>query len=536
MELSDRIAVLQTAHERTAQDRATLGQEKDEKERIRAEAEAIVRARRGDLQRARDEVYSILDQRNARASDLERRRVRIDELERRLSKFEGEYAALDQKREDLDSEATTLAHELSAADMRVSAAESEHTTAQDKQQTLKTKLEELQNASFMVQNEIGKKLSKIEFFTGLVEQGIGAGEGTQYLLSESGWALADPITVADAFDCDSEYRAAFESALGEIAHYLIVASRKDAFEAVDVLKHSQKGKATLIALDRVPQIGKGAGDIENLSALPNDAQHALSLARFSERYRDLFTMLLSEIAVVDSIQAGFDLLDNVPDVSRCVTLDGEVITRAGFVKGGSKKSTEGILIGKKEQIRELEVEVANLKAELDRYDLEIGETNRTFEGIDARALQVSVRTADEARRAVQVRAGQVQYELKRNTEQREVLSAEESRLRNDRAPLAEPLETLETEVKDFERRHGEALEAAALLQSPLKKPNDCSKKNRGALPKFRYALPVSFPKFHASRASSDKRSVPCKMRPSLLSSASVSANEPRPITSSIPPS
>ncbi len=87
----------------------------------------------------------------------------------------------------------------------------------------------MQNSSFTVQNEIGKKISKIEFFTGLVEQGIGAGEGTQYLLSESGWASTDPITVADAFDCDSEYRAAFESALGEIAYYLIVESSKDAF-------------------------------------------------------------------------------------------------------------------------------------------------------------------------------------------------------------------------------------------------------------------------------------------------------------------
>ncbi len=466
VELAERIAALKAAHETAAEQRATLGEEKDEKERIRAEAEAIVRARRADLQRARDLVYSILDQRNARSSDLERRRVRIDELERRLSKFEGEYSALDQKRENLDTEAGTLAGELSAADSRVVRAEAEHSTAQDKQESLKAKLEELQNASFTVQNEIGKKISKIEFFTGLVEQGIGAGEGTQYLLSESGWASTDPITVADAFDCDSEYRAAFKSALGEIAYYLIVASSKDAFEAVDVLKHSQKGKATLIALDRVPTIEGGSEGKDNSDerALPQNAKRALLLARFSGRYHSLFHMLLSEIAIVDSIQAGFDLLDQVPGISRCVTMDGEVITRAGFVKGGSKKSTEGILIGKKEQVRELEVEVENLKAELERYEGEIAETNRAFEATDVRALLTKVREAEEARRSVQVRAGQVQYELKRNTEQREALASEESRLMNDRAPLAEPLEKLEAEVKEFEREHGEALEAAATMQ------------------------------------------------------------------------
>ena len=151
--------------------------------------------------------------------------------------------------------------------------------------------------------------------------------------------------------------------------YLIVESSKDAFEAVDVLRHSQKGKATLIALDRVPAMTTTA------PIFPNGSKSALSLAKFSDRFRNLFTMLLSEIAIVDSIQAGFALLDSTQGIERCVTVDGEVITRAGFVKGGSKKSTEGILIGKRDQIRELEVDVANLKAELSRYEEEIAETN-----------------------------------------------------------------------------------------------------------------------------------------------------------------
>src|SRR5205823_3903211 len=99
---------------------------------------------------------------------------------------------------------------------------------------------------------------------------------------------------------------------------------------------SQKGKATLIALDRVPKSPAPA-----VTTLPGNAQSALSLAKFTDRYSNLFTMLLSEIAVVDSIQSGFDLLDATTTIERCVTKDGEVITRAGFVKGGSKKSTEG---------------------------------------------------------------------------------------------------------------------------------------------------------------------------------------------------
>ncbi len=457
IELAQRIETLREAHARAGEDREKLGEEKREKEQVHAEAETVVRTRRADLGRARDEVYALLDKRNDRSNELGLRRARIEELERRLGKFGSEYATLDSKHASLQEEAQRLTGQLAEAAQRIEQAETAHQAALDRQQTLKAKLDELQNASFTVQNEIGKKISKIEFFTGLVEQGIGAGEGTQYLLSASGWASSDPISVADAFDCDSEYRVAFESALGEIAYYLIVESSSDAFGAVEALRHAQKGKATLIALDRVPKLPDSAPSVHN-------GRTALSLARFSERYRDLFTMLLSNIAIVDSIDVGFSLLDASSSIERCVTKDGEVITRTGFVRGGSKKSTEGILIGKREQIRELEVDVANLKAELARYEQEIAETNRSFEAIDVRSLLSKLRESEEARRTVQLRAGQVQYELTRSAEQRENLSQEEARLKADVAPMLESLPPLEREVTEFERQHGEALERAAKLQ------------------------------------------------------------------------
>jgi chromosome segregation protein len=458
LELAERIASLTSAHERAAENRAALEEEKHEKEKIQTEAENLLKGRRQELQKARDEVYTLLNHRNQRSNELERRRARIEELERRLAKFPEDYDGLDRKTFELQAEANSLTGLLAQASQIIATAEQQHQAAQDTRDRLKSELDELQNASFNVQNEIGKKISKIEFFTGLVEQGIGAGEGTQYLLTDFGWASTDPITVADAFNTDPEYRAAFEGALGEIAYYLIVENSKDAFQAVDVLRHSQKGKATLIALDRVPRMPV------TIPQLPNNARSALSLAKFTDRYSNLFQMLLGEIAIVDSIQNGFAVLDAAPEIERCVTVDGEVITRAGFVKGGSKKSTEGILIGKREQIQELEVDVANLKAQLEQFEREIAEMNSAYEAIDLRGLNNSVRQAEEERRKIQVRVSQVEYEIKRITEQRESLASEEERLKSDIAPLSESLGAISGEVSEFERQHAESMEAAARMQ------------------------------------------------------------------------
>lgn len=458
LELAERIQTLTHALERASENRAAMEDDKREQEEARAAAEAVVRERRQALQRSRDQVYTQLNQRNQRSNELERRKARIEELERRLSRFDADYQAIDTKSEQLNGELEGLRTKLAEADALIHEAESHVQTAQDEKDALKLKIDELQNASFTVQNEIGKKLSKIEFFTGLVEQGIGAGEGTQFLLSQSGWSSIDPVTVADAFNTDSEYRAAFESALGETAHYLIVPSTKDAYEAVEVLKHSQKGKATLVALDRVParEVAQGA--------LPGGAKRAYELARFHDEHRGLFAMLLGAIAFVDSIEEGWNVLDRAADIDRCVTLAGEVITRSGFVKGGSKKSTEGILIGKREQIQELEVDVENLKAQLEVFEQEIAEASRAFEAIQLRDFHNRVRQAEEGRRAINVRTNQVEYELKRSAEQRQNLHVEEERLKNDRSPLAESLDSIEAEVKEFEAKHAEALELSAAAQ------------------------------------------------------------------------
>jgi chromosome segregation protein len=458
IELTERIASLKVAHEKAAENREALESEKLEKEQARAEADEAVRSRRGEHEKARDEVYGLMNERNQRSNELVRRRARIEDLEKRLSNFSNEYSGLAEKRSSLEHETTTLQSQLAEASQLVSEAERRHQEAQETQDILKGKLEQLQNASFSIQNEIGKKISKIEFFTGLVEQGIGAGEGTQYLLSESGWSSSDPITVADAFDTNSEYRVAFESALGEIANYLIVPTSKDAFDAVDVLRHSQKGKATLIALDRVPQHST------SIPSLPANAKSALSLAKFSDRFRDLFATLFSSIAIVDTIGDASNILDHYSDIERCVTVDGDVITRSGYVKGGSKKSTEGILIGKREQIKELEIEVENLKAELGRLENEIADTNHAYEAIDLKSLNNSVREAEGRRRDVQVRVSQVEYELKRNTEQHDHLSSEESRIKSELAPLAESLDSIANDVTGLEQRHAAAVEEAAKLQ------------------------------------------------------------------------
>lgn len=454
-ETAARLITIGSSLAEATQTRGTIEEEMREKEQIKNEADKVLRERRGELAKARDEVYSLLNLRNQRSNELERRRARANEIDRRVTHIEAEQAGLGDKRTNLDAQQTDLKSQLEVAASAVAEAEQEQVTSQNRKDQLRAELDEKQNLSFTIQGEIGKKISKIEFFTSLVERGTGAGEATEYLLGESGWSSAEPVTVADSFTTDAAYRPAFESVLGEIAYYLCVPTSRDAFEAVEVLRHAQKGKATLVALDRVPATAAHeAGSLRT----------ALSLAKYDAKYSNLLTLLLGQIAVVDTVDQAYATLDNNAWVERCVTIEGEVISRSGFVRGGSRKSTEGIVIGKREQIEELQIEVDNLKAQLDDCEARVAELNAAFEAINLKQLAARVREREDARRSVQAKLSQIEYELRRAGEQSSSLGDEVARLKNDLTPLTESLAQFASEVTEFERQHSEAMETSARAQ------------------------------------------------------------------------
>src|ERR1035437_2610961 len=164
-ELTERLAEIGTAHEDATRNRTAIEDEMREKEQVKSEADEVLRARRQELSKARDEVYTLLNLRNQRSNELERRRARSHEIERRLTHIESEQSSLVEKRAALETQSAELASQLEAAHAAVAQAEQEHQSAQDRKEQLKLELDAKQNESFAIQGEIGKKISKIEFFT-----------------------------------------------------------------------------------------------------------------------------------------------------------------------------------------------------------------------------------------------------------------------------------------------------------------------------------------------------------------------------------
>ena len=324
---------------------------------------------------------------------------------------------------------------------------------------LKLEMDQFQTSSFSLQKEIGQHLSKMEFLTSLVERYLGTGEGAEFLMKNHGWSRSGgPITVLDAVDTAPEYRVAIENALGEVGQYFVVGSRSEAMEAIESLRHSQKGKATFICIEEIPDATSSVGE-----------RSALHVVSFEEKYRTLYSILLSKTATASTLEEAFSLLKTSTDIEKVVTLDGEVVTRSGILRGGSKKNSEGSLIGKQQQIEELQKKANLLKDQVESIDQQIQAANNQYENIGLTEFERLLLDSQNTFRSAERQLEQVTYELKRTMEQVAANAQEKQELAIRLAEQKRQVEETAPALEELETKYQNALKLLAEAQISVQK-------------------------------------------------------------------
>jgi chromosome segregation protein len=280
--------------------------------------------RRGELDEKRQAMAaaqtnaaSIIVERDSLSGETSRLRARIEELERRCTNINDEINRIVIQSRNLKEKEKefSIAHENALRSL--ADAEQLRREAVSERESIKERIDSLQNESFVIQREIGERLSKIEFLTSLVERTLGTGDGAEFLLKNHSWSrTGTPKTVLDVVSTSAEYRAAIENCLGEAGHYFVAETRAEALDAIETLKHSQKGKATFIILDEIP-VSSGVSH--------PGYTNALSVISCEPKYTPLFSLLVGDTVIAHDINEAFSLR-TAGIANRFITRDGELVT------------------------------------------------------------------------------------------------------------------------------------------------------------------------------------------------------------------
>ncbi len=178
-------------------------------------------------------------------------------------------------------------------------------------------------------------------------------------------------TIADLFSTADKYEVAINTALGEFAHCLVCKNRKSALQILKSIQSKQAGKISLIPFEEVKN-----RNVE-LSAVPNSdliIGRASDLIKSKSQFKPIAELLLGNTLIVKNLSKA--ILDSTLAGWILVDFKGTSYSDSLILKNPG--SGKGAVIGRKEKIESLKMEIEEAEKSIKTHDIAISklDTNR----------------------------------------------------------------------------------------------------------------------------------------------------------------
>ncbi|MCU0591166.1 MAG: chromosome segregation protein SMC [Desulfobacterales bacterium] len=205
----------------------------------------------------------------------------------------------------------------------------------------------------------------------------------------SGSAPTDPglegiiRLVADVIEPEPAAALAVEAALGETLQYIIVESQQAGLSAIDYLQSRNAGRSGFIPVTALHDTSAGDAD------RPDPSRLLLHQVSVQPGFEAIAQALLGNVVLAETLPDALSIFNQNGKIQTLVTRSGDVISPRGFMIGGGKDASSGILVKKQElktlqqQNRALEQRMENTRADLKALEADVRnldiELQRTIE-------------------------------------------------------------------------------------------------------------------------------------------------------------
>ncbi len=186
--------------------------------------------------------------------------------------------------------------------------------------------------------------------------------------------------VADVIEPEPSAAMAVEAALGETLQYIIVESQQAGLSAIDYLQRHGAGRSGFIPVSALHDTTAG------IAGRPDPSRLLLHQVSVQPGFEAIAQALLGNVVLAETLEEALSIFNQNGRIQTLVTRNGDVVSPKGFMIGGSKDASSGILVKKQEikalqqqnkaldqrmegtraDLKALEAEVRNLDIELQR--------------------------------------------------------------------------------------------------------------------------------------------------------------------------
>ena len=480
-------------------DHANLAMELEAQKKVLAKSEELLSKRTADSQGANAELVQLMDQINKKKDERDKIVVQHEGIIEKVRIRQSDFDRYSREKDNLATERSELQAENKELEGKLK-------EAQDARDVIVRQVAEAERKMMVGKKNLDATRSEIHRLT--VQ--LAKLEGEQRAAGASDRAI-DAVskfegvygTIAQLGKVlKAQHTVALNIAAGGRLRNLIADTDQTGAECIRYLKEERLGRLTFLPLNKLK-------DSQPLPPLAGNGviDYAINLIDFKPEYRNAFSLVFGQTVVVENLDAARRLMGRY----RMVTLEGELLEKAGSMTGGSvSQNLRGFGVSTGNESAELNAQIADLKseeetlesadkrnesvvaglreeknakdAEITQINLRISNCKKTLEKLDAdeaEALRLKEDTErdskessdelSELERRIAAYTSELDILNKRVEELRSILNEEEFNL------LTVELQKAQNAVRDAERRldkKKQELDECTMERSHFKKQMD----------------------------------------------------------------
>jgi chromosome segregation protein len=227
-------------------------------------------------------------------------------------------------------------------------------------------LKELNNVLQAEARKMDARHNEYQLTKNLLEQMEGYPESIRYLKKNHDRYKQAPL-LSEIIVCDENYKVAIENFLEPYLNHFVVDTLEEAWDALQVLKQSEKGRANFFVLE----------SLRNFKAATHNTlagcKSALSLVEKNSRYDALYNFLLGHVQIMEDAEASFPEITG--DATTVVLSRGGNFLRQRYtVGGGSVGLFDGKRTGKFRNLEKMAEELQKQEEVIAGYREEIAKS------------------------------------------------------------------------------------------------------------------------------------------------------------------
>lgn len=456
--------------ERYAFSERVLNEQSQEQIKANQAYEAVRRDyedKRVRFREAESQVLVITEELSRKQNEGERLKATEENLTRRIGQINTEEKATHDRLQELKITLQEARHRESGLSASLEEKKRKVIELVRSEEEMKRSFEQMQKLESQDRNRVEVLTHQAELVKRLIDNYEDYPAGVRYLATNKEINFNSYGPLANVVQVQPNYRSAIAASLGEVATYLVVEDVNAAFNGIGLLREEKRGVVTFAPRSEIRVAAANRPVVSDLGVVG----YADELVSCEPSFQDMIRAVLGSYMIVQDLQTASRIYNQVrPHKINVVTLAGEVLGHAGFIRGGTNHRNQSDFVGRQDQLQALLQEIEKLKSAIEARHILMGQKESDIHRtkIDIEAQSAEIKRMEEELANLKVELGRLTFEESSLQETHGKQLSERQYLLGEVSQLGQNLELQAMGADDLTSRRQQLGEQANQLGEDIK--------------------------------------------------------------------